>query len=467
MVQLKKAFRSGSVDISRVVFYLVVSLTALGVSFVAGLQAADGQTPAYFLVKDLTSTITSSLRLTAEEAPTFTGTRPSHFLQPARYAGDGVTVNDPETNQSDLILLAGFLDRNNEVRLIRRDGKVVARWPVRFHDLFPNPDFIPARQAPKTDWNIETHGALVLPDGSVVFNFEYGGTAKLDRCNNVQWTIRRQTHHSIERAEAGGFWVPGRSWIIGDSSYPPFETPFREDSVFRVSEGGKIVSEFSVVKLLYDHLKAVLTATGSWFQPDMPWDEEIIHLNKVEELTSDVAPAFPMFEAGDLVLSVRELNLILVTDQTGSAVKWWQIGPWLRQHDPHFMRDGRIVLFNNNIFWNVVTDPAKRTSLGTPLVSQVLAVDPSTRRTEVLYGGAPGQEMLSVIRGKASVTPAGHLLITEPDGGSVREVDHDRRIVWRYVNRYDEDEVAQITQARIYPANYFNFDTGAWTCESR
>ncbi len=462
-----KPSRSERIDVSRILFVLVVSLTALGATFSAGVRAGDRKTAAYFLVEDLKDTIAASLRLTAEEAPNIAGTRPIHFLQPVRYSGDGVTVNATSADQRDLILLAGFFDGNNELRLIRRNGDVVARWPVPYHRLFPNTDFFPSGQAPHTDWNIETHGALALPDGSVVFNFEYGGTAKLDRCNQVVWTIRRQTHHSIERSERGGFLIPARRWVVGESAYPPFETPFREDSVMRVSDDGEILSEFSVVKLLYSHLEAVLTATGSWFEPGMSWDEEILHLNKVDELPRELAAEFPMFNAGDLVLSVRELNLVMVVDPTGSTVKWWQIGPWLRQHDPHFAPGGRIVLFNNNIFWNVVTDANKRTSPGTPLVSDVLAVDPVSRQTTRLYGGTPDQQMLSVIRGKVSVTPAGGLLITEPDGGSVREVAADGTVVWQYINRYDSEDVAQITQARLYPADYFNFDTGAWTCESR
>ena len=91
-------------------------------------------------------------------------------------------------------------------------------------------------------------------------------------------------------------------------------------------------------------LEPVLTATGSAFENGMEWDREIVHLNKIEELTSDLAPDFTMFQAGDLALSSRDRNLIMVVDASVSRVKWWQIGPWIRQHDPEWaMPEGDFV----------------------------------------------------------------------------------------------------------------------------
>ena len=127
---------------------------------------------------------------------------PKNFLQPARYDGDGVTVNDVPGGREELILLSGFFEETNELRLIRRDGAIVARWPVRFSEIFRDTSYL--QSPPATDWNVDTSGALALPDGSVVFNFTYAGLVKLDRCGEVVWTVVRPTHHSVERAEAGG-----------------------------------------------------------------------------------------------------------------------------------------------------------------------------------------------------------------------------------------------------------------------
>jgi hypothetical protein len=278
------------------------------------------------------------------------------------------------------------------------------------------------------------------------------------------WTVARQTHHSVERAEGGGFWVPGQRLIEQGNPFPPFEPPFKEDTVLRIADDGRILDEFSVPQLFYGNdLRALLTATGELFKKGMPWDHEILHLNKVAELRQDIAAQFPMFAPGDLLLSIREMNLVMVVDPHSRAVKWWKIGPWLRQHDPGFTPRGTIVLFNNNMFLSdarwMVDEPISL--LNAPAVSNIVEVDPASGRSNVLYGGA-GHELMSAIRGKVEVTARNGLLITEFEGGRVLETDAPGRTVWEYVNRYSPTELAEITQARIYPEDYFTVTN--WAC---
>ena len=43
------------------------------------------------------------------------------------------------------------------------------------------------------------------------------------------------------------------------------------------------------------------------------------------------------------------------------------------------------------------------------------------------------------------------------------EVDAAGRTIWEYINRYDDDEVSEITEARVYPAGYFT--VADWGCQ--
>jgi hypothetical protein len=449
-------------DLSKLIFLSVLAAGLLGGAFLAGLYAGATKNATYAFVSDLRDAVQGTVLTVRREVPVLTGARPLWHLQPARYQGNGVTLND--TQDDDRMLLAGFFEGGNEIRLIRRDGSIVARWPVVFSEIFTDTQHV--HEPPATDWNTDTHGALILPDGSVVFVFEYMGLVKLDRCGKVLWKVAEPAHHSVERAEGGGYWTPGRRYVLEEPTarFPPFSPPYFEDTILRISEDGKVLSEKSLVELYYQNdMEALLTAThGSISEQRM--NGEIMHLNKVAELGTERAGDFPMFAAGDLLLSVRELNMILVVDSQVERVKWWRMGPWIRQHDPEFKAGGTISVFNNNSYKTAFgpDNPFNRSHLSIPRISNIIEIHPATDEHRIVYGGAEGQQMLSVIRGKHELTSRGGLLITEFEGGRVFETDRDGRIVWQFVNRFDQDDVAEITEARIYPPEYFKVPD--WSC---
>lgn len=382
-----------------------------------------------------------------------------HHLQPSRGQGDGVTRNQLPDDGS-LVLLSGFFDEQNQIRLIRRDGTLVRKWGLDYFEHFPDAQ---SRICDLTSpLNTDVHGVHVTPGGEVVFNYEYCGSVKLDPCGGIVWTIDKPTHHTLVPAEAGGYWLLGRqTWQASDmpNRFAPFSTAAQdhtmlEDTLMRISEGGDILEEVSIPELMRENgLEAVLTANGNNFSATVIERTELVHANKVAELPSDIADAFTLFDAGDLALSMRQLNLIMVLDPVTKRVKWHQTGPWLRQHDPEFRPDGRISVFNNNVYRTAYAD--EQTVLSSPFRTNIIAVDPITRQSEILFGEKPGQEMLSVIRGQHELLAHDGILITEFDAGRVIEVNADRDIVWEYVNRYDDDFVGEVINAAVYPDGYF------------
>ncbi len=233
----------------------------------------------------------------------------------------------------------------------------------------------------------------------------------------------------------------------------------------KVSEDGGVLTEISLPKLFYDEgLEALLTLGGHRVLR-VAGHSEIFHFNKIAELSSDIANHFPMFEAGDLLLSFRERNLILVLDPDMKKIKWWKIGPWLRQHDPEFKAGGTITVFNNNaytenLFGANLEDECKDK---VPCISNIVEIDPVSGDHSIIYGNTKGQEMFTLIKGRHKLTQNGGLFVAEFEGGRVFETDAAGRIIWEYINRYDSDEVAGITDARIYPARYFSVSD--WSCE--
>lgn len=404
--------------------------------------------------------------LTGEGDKAFAHPRTFH-LQPSRGQGQGVTTNDVGDDGA-LILMTGFFDEENQSRLIKRDGTLVRKWSLDYFRDFPDPGGRVCNVV--SPLRVDIHGAHLTPNGELVFNYEYCGSVKLNQCGDQLWSISTRTHHSLIPAEAGGYWILGRD-VWRASQYPDRFAPFssaaadkeiEEDTLLRVSETGEVLEEVSIPQILRENgLEAVLTANGAKFSVRKLSRKELVHANKVAELPNAMAAAFPLFEAGDLAISMRQLNLIMVLDPETKRVKWHQTGPWLRQHDPEFRPDGTISIFNNNVYLTAYKD--SQTVLSTPFRTNIMAVDPVTRHTEVIFGEKPGQELLSVIRGQHQVLEDGGLLIAEFDAGRVLQADKDGRVIWEYVNYYNEDFVGEITNATLLPADYFTAD---WqTCD--
>lgn len=392
-------------------------------------------------------------------------------VQPARGPEDGVIRNRIEGD--DLVFMIGFFEGENQARLIERDGTVHHRWSLDYLEHFPDKTQRACSYV-SDPLEVDMHGALLTESGDLVFNYEYCGTVKLDQCGNVVWTLADQTHHSLTHAEAGGYWLLGRhEWLTAEEPdrFPPFSKvpnnprKILEDTIMLVSEQGEVLEETSIPVIMRDSgLLPLLTATGDNFTRSNGGRSELVHANKVSELQTSLSDAYPLFEAGDLAISMRELNLVIVVDRESMAVKWHQVGPWLRQHDPEFRPDGRISIFNNNVFASAYDGGTL--DLSTPFSTTIISIDPVTRESEVIFGKAPGQEMLSGIRGQHEPLPDGGMIISEFDGGRVIELNREGEVVWEYVNRHDENYVGEITNADVYSKSYFSSGLpGDATCQ--
>ena len=250
--------RIGRPDIARSAFVLSCVSIVFGYGYAVGLYQIFP-----FSVLQFGQ---NSAAQVSRELETMLGLRPSGHLQPARYDGDGVTRFDPARSTRGLTFMTGFFDGEPELRLIRLDGSIENRWPVSHSELFPDPRHLRAEEVPQTDWNVQIQGALALPDGSVVFNLEYLGMAKLDRCGGVEWTVSMRAHHSIELSGDGGFWVPGRRHVSEDNpAFLPKRAPYFEDTIVKVGANGTVLSEVSVVEpLLANGFQGIFFAGGTY-----------------------------------------------------------------------------------------------------------------------------------------------------------------------------------------------------------
>ena len=143
---------------------------------------------------------------------------------------------------------------------------------------------------------------------------------------------------------------------------------------------------------------------------------DLFHVNTVEALDRDLAVA----RRGDILLCVRELDLVAIVDPERNAVVWsWGPGELDRPHHPSVLPNGNLLIFDNG----------KRRGW-----SRVIEVEPATGTIVWEYRGDPPETFFSPARGSAQALPNGNVLVTESARGRVFEVTRDGSIVWTFLN---------------------------------
>ena len=219
--------------------------------------------------------------------------RPS-FLFPIRYPSFGTTVHNAGAVSAGVTLLTTRwpeYEWNAGLRLIDTEGNQLHHWPVNPGKIWPLRPFF---------MDTYVHGSYLFPNGDVIFNIEYAGLVRLDACGEVIWktAAERNTHHSVFRSENGNFWVAGYHRVKKEDPraelFPGIDAPFGEETLLEFSPGGELISEISLLEALYNSdYKHLL---WHYQRTKRPNTTDILHLNDVEVLGSDLADEFPMFD---------------------------------------------------------------------------------------------------------------------------------------------------------------------------
>jgi hypothetical protein len=419
----------------------------LFLAYAAGVATTRFHLPPY----DMMTRIWGAGRDWADNWRMKLGVEPSQHLVASRREGAGLVQHVEGKSMPGVTLMESMFDGRVGLRLVDHQGNTLHTWDAIYSEIAPDTDTIPEFIIPTNDWETMIHGAVLYPDGDVLFNLPGIAMVRMNACGGVEWKLPTATHHSMHVAEDGNIWTLGRVYYLDQTNpkFPGMRPKFEDDLVLEVSPEGEILREISVLEILYKNdLIGALFPTGNGLIDGYTMGD-VIHTNDVEILSSADAPAFPLFEAGDALVSFRNLNLLIVFDPDSGIVKWSQTGPWLRQHDPDFLPDGRILVFDNR------NDGAGGQLLGG---SRIVAMDPVTREVEIIYEGTAETPFFTGGRGNADLLDNGNFLITETTGGRVFEVTPDGTIVWSYINRYDADRVLTVNGATRYPESFGDFD---------
>ena len=208
----------------------------------------------------------------------------------------------------------------------------------------------------------------------------------------------------------------------------------RDDYLQEVNRRGRVVWEWR----FSEHLDAAFPERDRR-HPDPT------HVNSVHELGPnrwwDAGDA--RFRPGNLLLSARTLDAILVVDRRSGEIVWtWSEG-LDRQHEAVMVPQGRVgeglfLVFNNGL--------ANRFAYRR---SSVVAVDPVARSVVWEYSNP---FFYSSLAGSEVSLPNGNLLVTSSHGGRAFELTPGKEIVWQWVppwqpmrlERYPYDHCPQL-----------------------
>ena len=368
---------------------------------------------------------------------------------PARDARGGVAVREPGS-WGELTFMAGYQKDGFEARLSGLDGKVVHTWKTTHRAVWPDlPAHVIWRDAEE---DIVSHGAHLFPNGDILLNFQGGffpyggGMVRLDKDGKVLWKVARNTHHDIHVDDEGFIWAP--SLIYRATPPPGFERMkpnFYEDTILKIApETGEVLEEISMLSTLRG-------MQGVFPQQEGKNQDDPTHLNNIDILPKAWADRFPLFAAGDILASPRNMNAVVVIDRQTLKAKWVLSGPFYQQHDPDFLPNGNIMLFDNR-----GGDPACGGS-------RILEIEPRTQKIVWQYDGCGDAPFFTFGRGEQQLLPGGTVLIAESEGGRILEVTHEPepRIVWEYVNSLGEIDgvrkVGIVTHATRYRPEELGF----------
>jgi len=312
------------------------------------------------------------------------------------------------------------------VELLAADGSVTHSWPSDYGAIVES----------GSNQTI-LHGVKAMPDGSLLVAYDAGtALARLDACGTPVWSKTDQVYHHVIQPDAEGFWT----WQAGADANGDDQRMYRFDA----ETGAELESIDLIDDVVGASARNALIASipeGYVFTRDT-WDwsmEDIFHPNDVQPLPASMAAAFPQFRAGDLLISLRNIDLVAVVDRDNRDILWAMRGPWRAQHDPDWQPDGTITVYNNN--------PGRERS-------NIIRVDPKTNETLVLFDG-DGPVYYSDVMGQHQLLPNGNWMILSPTEGRVMEVSANGELVREYTNIINRRFSAIVPNVEFVPSGFF------------
>jgi hypothetical protein len=340
-------------------------------------------------------------------------------LEAGAEVAEGVTLLDAARAASGLTLVTA----GEAAYLVDLDGSVRHSWRLPYEALPASDDKI---QGSVTQSRLYWQRAHVLPDGDliVVVNATKSSPdglaiVRLDSESRLEWVRHGYFHHDFDIGPDGSIYVLDQAVRARPpANLQELTGPLLDEGVVVLSPEGTVLRRISILDAFgrspyAEMLKRTVTRN------EVHWGD-YLHSNNAEVADAATAAAFDFLEPGQILLSLREVDTIAVLDPETENITWAARGSWRRQHDPDFLANGNILIFDNQGDW----DRGGR--------SRVIEYDPHSEAIVWQYPEGDGGELWSSYRAEQQLLANGNILINEFTQRRLFEVTRAGEIVWDY-----------------------------------
>jgi hypothetical protein len=280
------------------------------------------------------------------------------------------------------------------------------KWPHREISLNERPGF----------WR----RVYPYPNGDLLAVYSGLGIVKLNKDSDLIWFNSNGAHHDLDVAEDGTIYVLTREAKLNPDIHT--DEPVLEDFIALLTPKGETIKEVS----LYAAFK---NSQYRYMLSRMKPHGDLFHTNSIEVFDGRLQHLSQHYKKGNVLISSRVMDNIAIVDLEEDRVVWATYGDWRKQHDPHLLANGNILVFDNYDSKNC---------------SKVIEFNPLSGKLVWSYRGDPPQSFYSGDCGASRRLQNGNTLIVESNFGRAFEVTPAGDIVWEFTNPHrvgDNDEL--------------------------
>lgn len=202
--------------------------------------------------------------------------------------------------------------------LIDMSGRRIHEWSLGFERAWSlEPGVDPPRSIKGAGYWRRAH---LFENGDVIAIFEGLGLIKVDRNSELLWARFGGFHHDLEVVADGRIYVLTREPRIIPRIHA--EMPVLEDFVVVLDPDGNELERVSV-------LEAIESSGRTDLLEGLGESGDVFHTNTLEVLDGSLADVVDGFDAGNVLVCIRELSVLAVVDMESGTALWgngWRMG---------------------------------------------------------------------------------------------------------------------------------------------